>query len=437
VRQIRGSLAWRLALLVVVTVLVNQLFTWWLVTYERRELVTRQFNAQIVDTIVDLQRRLKPIPVGQRNTFLAHEYNGPGLIQLVPTAAYPTQAVRAAPSAMERSLVEKLQTALNQPLDARVLTVQSRKQLWITVQILGAPYWLVIPLGHFRQIVFSSMMLAALLASIIAMTIAAVIAWRTIRPISNMVSATQELAKGRMPPPLNEGEGPKEIQNLSRGFNLMAQAIDHSASERRLMLAGLSHDLRTPLTRLKLMVEMQDEAEDKQGMLSDIDEISDIVRQFIDFARSEEKPRNQPVALAELAGSVVARFAREEVGIRLDVLAEPEIMADPLALQRLLSNLLDNARRYGKEPIEVRVAVEQAQAMLTISDHGEGIPAALRQAALTPFERLAKHRGTDGGSGLGLSIVSRIVHQHGGTLTLDDTPGGGLQVRVGLPLPPL
>lgn len=213
----------------------------------------------------------------------------------------------------------------------------------------------------------------------------------------------------------------------------MVTALELSASERRLMLAGLSHDLRTPLTRLKLMVEMLDAHDDKPGMLNDIDELSGIVRQFIDFARSEEKPRNELVTLAELASSVVARFAREHVQVHLHVRAEPELQADPLALERMLSNLLDNARRYGKAPINVEVAANDSMAILTVSDHGVGIPAAQRQAALAPFERLAAHRGTDGGSGLGLAIVTRIVKQHNGTLELSEAEGGGLCVRIKLP----
>jgi two-component system osmolarity sensor histidine kinase EnvZ len=434
VHKLRGSLAWRLALLVVITVVATQLFTWWIVTTERRDLIAKQFYGQIIDTLADMQLRLEPIAPAQRQAFLAHEYNGPGLIQLLPPDADTGVDFDNRMSPLEQNLADHLASGLNQPLNAKVHHLQSRRQLWISVQILGAPYWLVIPLGHFREIVFSSLMVSAVCASLFAILIAAIIAWRTSRPVSRLVEATYELEQGRTPAPLDENEGPKEIQDLTHGFNRMTQALAHSASERRLMLAGLSHDLRTPLTRLKLIVEMQEDSSDKPGMLSDLDEISAIVRQFIDFARSEEKPRREPVALAELASSVVARFLREDIEIQLQVDAEPEIQADPLALQRLLSNLLDNARRYGRPPIHVEVGIEGSQAMLIVTDHGDGIPFPLRQAALTPFERLHAHRGTDGGSGLGLAIVSRIVHQHEGTLKLGEGKDGGLRVSIGLPM---
>jgi two-component system osmolarity sensor histidine kinase EnvZ len=119
----------------------------------------------------------------------------------------------------------------------------------------------------------------------------------------------------------------------------------------------------------------------------------------------------------------------------MTVNAEPEILADALALERLLSNLIDNARRYGQPPIGIEIGVDDTHALLNVIDHGTGIPPELREAALAPFERLAAHRGTDGGSGLGLAIVARIVKQHQGALHFDDVESGGFKVSVRLPLP--
>jgi len=430
----RGSLFLRLVLLVLLTVVATQLFTWWIVTTERHELIAKQFYTQVIDTLADLEGRLDSVAPQNREIYL-EAYNRPGLSQLLPAQADRGLSFSTQLPSMEKRLSERLSSGLGEHITVKVRQLPDRRQMWIAVHLLGEPYWLVVPMGRFRDNVISSMTLAALLASLFAILIASTIAWRTTMPIRRVVSATRELELGRKPEALPEDSGPQEVRALARGFNRMARALEHSASERRLMLAGLSHDLRTPLTRLKLMVELQGDNADTPGMLSDIDELSGIVRQFIDFARSEEKPRNEPVALAELASSVVSRFTREHVNIQLSVLQEPEIQADPLALERLLGNLLDNARRYGGDPIEVLVAVENQHAILSVSDHGPGIPQELRQTALVPFERLAAHRGTDGGSGLGLSIVSRIVKQHSGSLALRDVEGGGLCVRIELPLP--
>jgi two-component system osmolarity sensor histidine kinase EnvZ len=430
--KLNGSLFLRLALLVILTVLATQVFTWCIFTAERREMLTKQVFAQVLDTLADLEGRLDPVPLYLRPAYLA-TYNRPGQTQLLPADADHGQHFSPELSPIEQTLAERLSTGLGEHITIKVQLMQERRQIWVSVHVLGAPYWLVVPMGRYRENFLSLMMLASLLAALSTVLVASAIAWRTSKPISLVVAASSELEMGRTPLPLAEDSGPREVRALAQGFNRMARALEISASERRLMLAGLSHDLRTPLTRLKLMVEMQEEGIDKPGMLSDIDELSSMVRQFIDFARSEEKPRNEPVALAELASSVVARFAREHVQIQLSIQDEPEIQADPLALERLLGNLLDNARRYGRGPIEVSVSSTPQHALLTVSDHGDGIPANLRQAALAPFERLSSHRGTDGGSGLGLAIVSRIVKQHGGILALDDTPSGGLSVKISLP----
>ncbi len=433
-RRIGGSLFLRLALLVILTVVATQLITWWIVVTERRELIAKQFYSQVVDTLADLEGRLDTVPPAKRAAYLA-EYNRPWLTQLQPPDADKGLVFTTRLNDFEIILAERLGKEVGYPLTVKLRKLQDRRQLWISVHVLGQPYWLVVPMGRFRDNVIGSMSLAALLASLCAILVASAIAWRTTMPISQAVKASRELARGRIPEPLNENIGSSEIQALSQGFNGMARSLEAAASERRLMLAGLSHDLRTPLTRLKLMVELQGDSADASGMLSDIDEMSGIVRQFIDFARSEENLRSEPVALAELASSVVARFRREQLALHLSVSAEPEIIADPLALERLLSNLIDNARRYGKTPIEVRVERDLSHAMLSVIDQGEGIPVELQQAALAPFERLAAHRGTDGGSGLGLAIVSRIVKQHHGELLFSHLPQGGFRVTVKLPLP--
>jgi two-component system osmolarity sensor histidine kinase EnvZ len=433
VTKLTGSLFLRLALLVVLTVFATQIFTWWIFNTERRELIAKQVYGQVIDTLADLEGRLDGVPLDQRPAYL-NTYNRPGLSQLLPPAADRGITFLARVSPVEQTLADRLSAGLGKHVTIKARKpLKHRREIWLSVQILGIPYWLVVPMGRYRENVFSSLMLASLLATLCAVLVASTIAWRTSKPISRVVSASRELELGRTPLPLEEHHGPREVRELAQGFNRMTASLEVSASERRLMLAGLSHDLRTPLTRLKLMVEMQDENQDKAGMLSDIDEMSGIVRQFIDFARSEEKPHSEPVSLAELASSVISRYAREQVQIQLSITQEPEILADPLALQRLLGNLLDNARRYGAPPIEVHVGATAEQAVLSVIDHGKGIPESLHQAAMAPFERLASHRGTDGGSGLGLAIVSRIVKQHGGTLAFGTVEGGGLSVTVGFP----
>ncbi|KJV30388.1 histidine kinase [Aquitalea magnusonii] len=431
-RRLAGSLLFRLIVLVVVVVVTTQVVTVYIAAGERHKLMDKQLYAQVVDTLAFLEGSMDNMNPAQRTAFLA-SYNRPGLPRLLPQDSAPRQQFDKELPRVADSLVSRLSKGLGDTVHGYMVHREDRNELWVNLHVLDTPYWLVIPFGRYSDRPIYSLIQAALLATVLAILLASVVAWRITRPISKVVDASRELAGGKLPSPLAE-DGPRELIALARGFNHMASALDNAARERRLMLAGLSHDLRTPLTRLKLMLELQDSSPDTPDMLADIDELSRIVRQFIDFARAEESARLEPVALAELADSVVARFGRSGLDVHLDRLAEPELYADALALERLLSNLLENARRYGKPPIRVEVASQDNMAMLSVIDHGAGIPAALRESALAPFERLAEHRGTDGGSGLGLAIVSRVVKQHHGQLRFVDEADGGFRVCILLPL---
>ncbi|WP_043574877.1 MULTISPECIES: ATP-binding protein [Chromobacterium] len=429
-RKLFGSLFFRLALLMVAVVIATQLFTISLANHERHKLLERQLYIQVLDTLSYLEDSMTGMSNEERQAFLDN-YNRPGLPSLLPFNADHGQNFADDLPKIGAMLAQRLSHDLNEPIQAHYARREDHSELWVHVHVLDQPYWLVIPFGRYRDRWINPMLQASLLAALFATVLASLFAWRITRPISRVVMASRELAGGSMPQAIPE-TGPREVQLLAHNFNGMAQALDNAARERRLMLAGLSHDLRTPLTRLKLTLEMQETSHDQHDMLLDIDELSRIVRQFIDFARAEETSRQEPLALADLAASVVARFRREDMDVKLDARSEPELQADALALERLLSNLLENARRYGQPPVVVRVEQGDGEVVLSVIDHGQGIPEALRETALAPFERLAEHRGTDGGSGLGLAIVSRIVKQHGGRLELADEDGG-FKVAIHLP----
>jgi len=427
-QALRGTLFIRLAALVVMAVLASQIFTLWLGVKQKNTLLSGQLFAQVVDTLADYEGALEGQPAAERDRFLLAN-NHAGLPRLLPLSqARPVD--RGVPP-MGRDLARQLSDVLGEPIHVQFQHGE-RQELWLRVPVLDGHYWLVVPLTRFLPPSLRPTLQAAGLVALLSVLAAFALAWRTTRPLSQLVAATRQLEAGHTPPPLTPS-GPREVRLLIERFNGMAQALDKAASERRLMLAGLSHDLRTPLTRLKLAVEMLEPGPDSDGMLSDIDELSHIVSQFIDFARSEESRALEPVALGELADSVLSRFARDGMQVtwqRQDV----QLPGDALGLQRLLSNLLQNARRYGLQPYALTLAQDGDHAVLCVLDSGEGIPPSQQEAALAPFERLAAHRGTDGGSGLGLAIVSRIVRQHRGQLRFVYPPTGGFGVEIRLPM---
>jgi two-component system osmolarity sensor histidine kinase EnvZ len=425
---LRGTLFIRLAALVVMAVLASQVFTLWLGIKQKNTLLAGQLYAQVIDTLADYEGTLETLPPAQREHFLLANSHA-GLPRLLPLSQAAAVQRRVPP--MGRDLAQQLSDALGERIHVQ-FNQGERQELWLRVPVLDGHYWLVMPLTRFLPPSLRPTLQAAGLVALLSLLAAFALAWRTTRPLSQLVSAARQLEAGRTPPPLVPS-GPREVRLLIERFNGMEQALEKAASERRLMLAGLSHDLRTPLTRLKLAVEMLAPGADSEGMLSDIDELSHIVSQFIDFARSEEARPMQEVALGELVDTVLSRFARDGMPVAW-LRQDASLQGDALSLQRLLSNLLENARRYGQPPFAVSLQLQQGAVCLRVQDGGKGIAPELQQAALAPFERLAAHRGTDGGSGLGLAIVSRIVQQHSGHLQFEHPPAGGFAVCILLPV---
>ncbi|MGL6071495.1 ATP-binding protein [Craterilacuibacter sp.] len=424
------SLLSRLILLVITAVLLTQGITLWLASVERHRLISEQLYNEVLDTLASAEGALDGMSADERDAYLQAS-NRPDFPQLLPTTADTGLDFRDQTTPMTQTLAQRLSVALGEKIDIRLRRLDGRREMWLPVHVLDQDYWLVMPLGRYSERPVSSLLLASLLASLLAMLLAFGFAWQTSKPLLRLSAAVRELGRGRTPLPL-PASGAREIRSLAEHFNQMSHSLDETARERRLMLAGLSHDLRTPLTRLKLLLEMQEASPDQHDMLDDIDELSRIVSQFSDFARASETRPLSPTALSELTDSVATRFTRNGMAITLDLAEGVEINGDALALERLLSNLLENARRYGQPPFRIRLQQQGAYACLCVTDHGSGIAPELREAALAPFERLAAHRGTDGGSGLGLAIVTRIVNQHGGTLDFVDEADGGFTVRIKL-----
>ena len=203
------------------------------------------------------------------------------------------------------------------------------------------------------------------------------------------------------------------------------------------MLAGLSHDLRTPLTRLRLATEMLDEQvpdSTRAGMVQDIADMDELISQFLAFARGLDSEHPVQTDLADLIRSTVERYERSGKTITATLAATPPIAVRPLAMQRLLTNLIDNALKHGDGRVEVRLDMGAQAQVLRVLDRGPGIAPQHIDAARQPFSRLDASRSGSSGAGLGLAIVERIAQLHKGKLELLQRAGGGLEARVTLPI---
>ena len=266
-------------------------------------------------------------------------------------------------------------------------------------------------------------------------------AWIFVRqlsaPLKRLVFAARQIGQGRSVR-LPVGDTPSEMAEVYRAFNQMAEDVEQAARERELMLAGVSHDLRTPLTRLRLSMEFLDNDSDlTEDMVRDIEDMDAILDQFLAFIRDGRDEPLEALDLGELIREVVTPYNQQQERVRLCLEPLPAFPLRRVSIKRLLVNLIENALRYGGDAVEVAAYLSGHHSapyvVLSVLDRGAGIAPAELSSIFNPFIRGDRARGGQG-AGLGLAIVKRIAALHGGSVELRNRSGGGLEARVCLPL---
>jgi two-component system osmolarity sensor histidine kinase EnvZ len=261
------------------------------------------------------------------------------------------------------------------------------------------------------------------------------------RPLARLSEAVATLGRGNTPPAIAE-EGPEEIAALARAFNRMSSDLQAMAENRTVIVAGISHDLRTPLTRLGLAIEMLGDEADAElidGVRQDLDAMNNLIGQFLLFSKGLEEVRTEQLDLYEVVNAQASNLRREGIDVTLQGCASRcPYVTDPVALERLLSNLMENAARHSDgAPIVVSLQCDDNAIEISVCDRGPGIPADQVEAVFRPFHRLETARSKKaGGSGLGLAIARQLAIKHGWTIELSPREGGGTVARLGLPLAP-
>lgn len=252
------------------------------------------------------------------------------------------------------------------------------------------------------------------------------------RPLRRLQHAANNYSKTGKAPYLETNHGPQEIREVNQAFNHMIYTLEQTERDRQIMLAGISHDLRTPLTRIRLSAEMMSDDDFlKEGLIYDVDDMDAILSQFISYMRDGSDEELQDTNINSLLQELVIQF--KPLDIRFTPQELPIITARSLSLKRLIGNLINNSKRYGAEPIELDASVEGDHIKICVADNGEGIPEDQIEGLMQPFVRGNAAR-TVQGSGLGLAIVKRIVDIHQGELSISNRPEGGLQAIISLPL---
>ncbi len=259
-------------------------------------------------------------------------------------------------------------------------------------------------------------------------------AWQIKKPLQRSAAAlaasADKLEEISLPP-----SAPEEFRIFTQRFNELARRLAAQERERALLLAGVSHDLRAPLTRIQLRADLMEEAAGS-GLAVDAQSMRHIIDQFMAYQRGSVEADARLIDLRMAVRDMVERYRETGRDVRYAGDDSALVLADPSAIERILGNLIDNSIDYGQPPVEVSLAIASDGACIEVRDHGPGIDEGEVDRLLQPFERLDDSRSLHGHCGLGLSIVNRLVRDMKGTLTIGNHPDGGLRVRVTLPVQP-
>ncbi|MDO9393769.1 MAG: ATP-binding protein [Methylotenera sp.] len=308
--------------------------------------------------------------------------------------------------------------------------------LWVSFNIGQDDFWVVIPKLHVERRFPWQWLGWGALVLLLSLAGSYFIAARINRPLQLLMNAANRLRNGEPPEKLPEGSF-AELREVNDTFNKMADSLAELDAERTLILAGVSHDIRTPLARLRLSVEMlPDEGcgNLKNGMVQDIADMDNIIHQFLDFVKGVEGEPTQMIDINTLLQAMHDRQLRAGRDLVVQLAPTYVVPIKPLAMQRLLDNLVGNAYAYGRGQVRVASKITAENIIISVFDNGPGIPETHVEKLLRPFERLDTARSNAGGSGLGLAIADRIAKLHHGKLELINRPEGGLEARLSLPI---
>jgi signal transduction histidine kinase len=333
---------------------------------------------------------------------------------------------------------QEIQRALEDP-DRNVLIFKGIKDnsdggsAWVELSNGG---WLSATVAHLPVAGPGRIALRLALVAIVVAPISFWAARKLSAPLAAFAEAAEKLGVDGGAPPLRE-QGPRELRTATRAFNRMQERLRRFIDDRTRMLAAMSHDLRTPLTRLRLRAEFVEDPDQQRKMLAELDEMTAMIDGTLAFARDDAK--REDARRLDL-GELVASVCDDAVDANADVTFEPaprcEIFGRPIALRRAIANVVDNAIKYAGGA-RVRVAARGAEFAVEIDDDGPGIPEHEHERVFAPFYRIESSRSREtGGTGLGLAVARSILHAHGGDIRLAGREGGGLRVTIFVPAPP-
>ncbi len=432
-RLLPRSLLGRSVMIIVTPLILLQLVTTSVFYDSHWDTVTRRLARGVAGDIAAVIALMEqdPDPAARARLFAIARSAMQLDISFQPGGRLPEVPMALRETLVDRNLAEALAEVVARPFltDTRSL----ERSVEIHVQLDDG----VLRVLTTRRRLFSSTTYVVILwmvgTSLALFAVAALFMRNQVRPVRRLAQAADAFGKGREVADFST-EGANEVRQAAAAFNLMRDRIRRQLSQRTEMLAGVSHDLRTPLTRMKLALAMMGEAADVADLKADVAEMEKMVGGYLAFARGEGREPAAEVDLGELLQDAVNGAARD--GAQIELQAEPDLVVTlrPDAFRRCLANLIGNAQRHARS-IRIAAGRRDDAIDIVIDDDGPGIPADSREDVLRPFFRLDSSRNPEtGGIGLGLTIARDVMRSHGGDLTLAESPAGGLRATLRLPV---
>ena len=430
----------RLILIIASLIIVSQLIT--IKVFDYFEMEPRaESMAQEISTIVKYTKAAIQSAYPSTRLDLLQSLSKMSDVKIVP--AYYFENIKPLPDEIFLSMVVK---KIKQDLGEDTIVTLNHYDIpgiWVSFEIGDGLFWAVIPRNVFDRPFPWHWIGWGIVVFLVSISGAYFLTTRINKPLNLLINATSKLKKG-LPFKKIPEDTATEFKEVAKAFNEMASNLAKSENERRFIMGSVSHDIRTPLTRMKLSLEMlpKKSAFLKESMDQDIDEINQIINQFLDFVRGFD---DEPISSLNF-GNFLTELKKQhailghdlkisKITRSKDIPKNLFIDVRPLAFKRLFDNLINNGVKFSKSnKIELVAKLYDEKIEINVLDNGPGIPKAQREKLLEPFERLDQARGSIGGSGLGLAIANRIVMVHNGKLELINRRTGGLNVKLTFPL---
>jgi two-component system osmolarity sensor histidine kinase EnvZ len=430
----------RLILIIASLIIVSQLIT--IKVFDYFEMEPRaESMAQEISTIVKYTKAAIQSAYPSTRLDLLQSLSKMSDVKIVP--AYYFENIKPLPDDIFISMVVK---KIKQDLGEDTIVTLNHYDIpgiWVSFEIGDGLFWAVIPRNVFDRPFPWHWIGWGIVVFLVSISGAYFLTTRINKPLNLLINATSKLKKG-LPFKKIPEDTATEFKEVTKAFNEMASNLAKSENERRFIMGSVSHDIRTPLTRMKLSLEMlpKKSAFLKESMDQDIDEINQIINQFLDFVRGFD---DEPISSLNF-GNFLTELKKQHAilghDLKISKITRSEdipknlfIDVRPLAFKRLFDNLINNGVKFSKSnKIELVAKLYNEKIVINVLDNGPGIPKAQREKLLEPFERLDQARGSIGGSGLGLAIANRIVMVHSGKMELINRRTGGLNVKLTFPL---